>query len=234
MIIEAVALSRDVPASRVIRASLGELDLAVWRSASGVLSAWENRCPHRGMRLSHGFVRGERLACLYHGWHYSTKGFCEIIPAHPELTPPRTFCTAQYGVIENTGIIWVSNERTDTLPDHTQPTLLVPTLPDQLQAIRSLSFKASVANVTRAFYENPPPDMVSSKFSGSVASENILQFDDPSGMCGALLLLHSSQGNNVTVHVLGGEQCSVDELMNLSRWSESVRRYAEQHAGAAT
>ena len=63
----AVGLSKDLPNGRVMRAIVGEQDLVVWRSKSGVLSAWDNRCPHRGMRLSHGFVRGEALACVYHG-----------------------------------------------------------------------------------------------------------------------------------------------------------------------
>jgi len=68
-----------------MRAKTGREDLVVWRSASGVLSAWENRCPHRGMRLSHGFVRGESLACAYHGWHFECSGRCHYIPAHPDF-----------------------------------------------------------------------------------------------------------------------------------------------------
>ncbi|GIS36806.1 MAG: hypothetical protein Ct9H90mP8_2260 [Pseudomonadota bacterium] len=28
----------------------------------------DNRCPHRGTRLSLGFFSGKQLACLYHGW----------------------------------------------------------------------------------------------------------------------------------------------------------------------
>lgn len=46
-------------------------------------------CPHRGMRLSLGFIRGDQVACLYHGWHYDA-GQCRYIPAHPQLTPPET------------------------------------------------------------------------------------------------------------------------------------------------
>ncbi len=216
-----------MPAARVIRAQLGELDLAIWRSASGVLSAWENRCPHRGMRLSHGFVRGERLACLYHGWHYSTEGFCEIIPAHPELTPPKSFCTMQYGVVESSGIIWVSNQRTDT--DHSQPAqaLTPPVLHDSVQPVRSLCMEASVAEVNRTAKENPPENLT----LGSCASNQHLSFDDTAGNCGAVLLLHCLQDNRVTVHVLAGTHCNTDELVALSYWCESIRRIAENAAG---
>ncbi|MGO7418409.1 Rieske 2Fe-2S domain-containing protein, partial [Rhizobium ruizarguesonis] len=40
--------------------------IALWSSASGRISASADRCPHRGMSLSHGFVRGETLSCIYH------------------------------------------------------------------------------------------------------------------------------------------------------------------------
>lgn len=228
--IEPVALSRDLPAARVMRAQLGDLDLALWRSASGVLSAWENRCPHRGMRLSHGFVRGERLACLYHGWHYSTEGFCEIIPAHPELTPPRTFCTAQYGVAESDGVIWVSNQRTDTEQGQTGPALEIPNLPSNLQPVRSLTIEANARDVMTALSANPP---VSLSLVQAPGSDKMLRFDDSSGNCGAVLLLHHKLDNTITVHALAGEHCSLDERVALSRWCEHIRRLAENPTGVS-
>jgi len=84
------------------------VDLAVWRSASGQVHAWGDRCPHRGMRLSHGFVRGETLACIYHGWQYGEDGGCTSIPAHPQLTPPKTICAKTYNCVEQDGLIWVA------------------------------------------------------------------------------------------------------------------------------
>ena len=62
----------------------------MWRDSDGVAHVWEDRCPHRGMRLSLGFVRGDQIACLYHGWRYDAAGQCRYIPAHPQLTPPET------------------------------------------------------------------------------------------------------------------------------------------------
>lgn len=107
---KAVGLSRDLPAGRVMPAHVAGQDLAVWRSVSGVLSAWDNRCPHRGMALSHGFVRGEALACLYHGWHFGCDRHCTLIPSHPDLTPPETIQTRAFSALEDGGVIWVSLE----------------------------------------------------------------------------------------------------------------------------
>lgn len=104
----AVGLSRDLPAGRVMPAHVAGQDLALWRSVSGVLSAWDNRCPHRGMALSHGFVRGETLACLYHGWHFGCDRRCSLIPSHPDLNPPETIQTQAFPVVEADGVIWVA------------------------------------------------------------------------------------------------------------------------------
>ena len=104
-----VALTGDLPTGRAQRAMVQGQDLVVWRSASGKLSAWDNRCPHRGMALSHGSVRGEQLACLYHGWHYDCQSAaCAYIPAHPDLTPPETIRARAFSVVEDGGVIWVS------------------------------------------------------------------------------------------------------------------------------
>ncbi|MDF2371534.1 MAG: Rieske (2Fe-2S) protein [Rhizobiaceae bacterium] len=70
--------------------------LAVWRGENGAIQVWEDRCPHRGMRLSFGFVEGNSLTCLYHGWNYRQNGQCSSIPAHPDLDPPGTICTKSF------------------------------------------------------------------------------------------------------------------------------------------
>lgn len=110
----AVGLKEDVPPGVVIPSRIADTELAVWCSPSGNYHAWSDRCPHRGMRLSHGFVRGETLACIYHGWQYNESGSCDYIPAHPKLTPPDTICVPTYRCIEAGGVIWVSLTETDT------------------------------------------------------------------------------------------------------------------------
>lgn len=99
-----------------MRAQVGGQDVVVWRGASGALSAWNNRCPHRGMALSHGFVRGDQLACLYHGWHFEQSGHCALIPAHPDLEPPQTIKTIRYWVTEAHGVIWVDTDGAAAVP----------------------------------------------------------------------------------------------------------------------
>jgi len=83
-------------------------EIALWRTEAGAVHAWSNRCPHRGMRLSYGQVRGDRLACRYHGWHYDGTGRCRFIPAHPKLDPPATLAVARHAALEQDEAIWVA------------------------------------------------------------------------------------------------------------------------------
>lgn len=88
---------------------LGE-DIAIWRGENGSAQAWRNQCPHRGMRLSFGQVRGDRLSCRYHGWQYDEAGQCKFMPAHRNMIPPATVCVPSYGCREANGLIWVKLE----------------------------------------------------------------------------------------------------------------------------
>ncbi len=103
-----VGLTNHIPRGAVVRACLDQFDTAIWRGEDGVVRAWENRCPHRGMRLSYGFVQGNRLTCLYHGWTFGGDGICHMIPAHPDFTPPETIHTQTYQTCETGGLIWVA------------------------------------------------------------------------------------------------------------------------------
>lgn len=103
-----IALSRDVPAETTRSVLLAGLERVLWRGAGGSVQLWEDRCPHRGMRLSLGFVRGERLACLYHGWEYATDAGCRRIPAHPDLVVPPSIRARAFTVAEGGGMIWTS------------------------------------------------------------------------------------------------------------------------------
>lgn len=70
--------------------------------------AWENRCPHRSVRLTLGRVVNDQLVCGYHGWRYGSNGACTFIPAQPSLAPPKGACVKTFRAEEVDGVIWVS------------------------------------------------------------------------------------------------------------------------------
>lgn len=103
----AVTLAGGVETATSTGTRLFGEEIVVWRDATGAAHAWEDRCPHRGMRLSMGFVRTDRIACLYHGWQYGTDGHCLYIPAHPGIQVPPTIVTWRHSCLEAMGMIWV-------------------------------------------------------------------------------------------------------------------------------
>jgi phenylpropionate dioxygenase-like ring-hydroxylating dioxygenase large terminal subunit len=101
-----IALARDVPAGTTRAVLLEGRELVIWRGED-TAHVWEDRCPHRGMRLSLGFVRDNSLNCLYHGWQYGASSSCIRIPAHPDLTVPPTIRANAYEAAEAGGLVWV-------------------------------------------------------------------------------------------------------------------------------
>lgn len=140
----AVALDSQIQTSSSNPAKVNDNEVALWRSTSGKLNAWEDRCPHRGMRLSLGFVEGDRLRCIYHGWGYGTNGQCEVIPAHPGLTPPKTICSNRYAVESRYGLVWVN------LADEPQAALPDLGADDGWQALRSIYLAMPLAQARDA------------------------------------------------------------------------------------
>lgn len=103
-----VALSASIEPGTSAGAVIDGAEIVVWRDDKGRAHVWEDRCPHRGMRMSFGFVRGDHIACLYHGWAYDTAGQCRYIPAHPDLDVPKTIKIPTYATEERNGLIWTA------------------------------------------------------------------------------------------------------------------------------
>jgi nitrite reductase/ring-hydroxylating ferredoxin subunit len=141
-----VARSEEVIGRHVVQTQLLGQEIAVWRDDAGSVNAWENRCPHRGVRLSIGFNTGTELRCQYHGWRYATgSGQCTFIPAHPGQKPSRAIRANVYTSIEQYGFVWVhlGQQQTDT---PAPPTLAAP----QAIALRSVFVEAPPSAVAEA------------------------------------------------------------------------------------
>lgn len=85
---------------------LGE-NLVVWRDRDGTLHAIEDRCPHRGARLSLGWNLGDRLACWYHGIEVDGSGTVKNVPAVKACPLEGQQCLKYYPVQEARGGIFV-------------------------------------------------------------------------------------------------------------------------------
>ncbi len=201
-------LSQDLPAHGVMPGQWQGTDLAIWRAGSGRVSAWKDRCPHRGMRLSHGFVRGETLACIYHGWVYGTDGTCRHIPAHPAMQPPASIRAESFQVREQDGLIWVGPATAANAPPAVEG----------MVAVRSITVLATHEEVAAAAPEltaTAPECLRGAVVAGPAAVD----------LC---LVLQPKAGATV-VHALAGAGA---DLVAASRWLETLRRTVESGVAA--
>ncbi len=103
------------PANEIVAGFLHGEELALWRSVDGVAQAWENRCPHRGTRLTLGRILDGKLSCAYHGWEFEADSAeCSRIPAQPEAAVPRGVCVKTWRAAEVQGMVWVSSRAIET------------------------------------------------------------------------------------------------------------------------
>jgi phenylpropionate dioxygenase-like ring-hydroxylating dioxygenase large terminal subunit len=102
-----VAAACDVPAGVTLPVQLLQRELVLWRDSAGGIAAWDDRCPHRGARLSIGRVVDGELACRYHGWRFDGSGSCTRMPAQPDFRPSPDVRADVFQACERYGLIWV-------------------------------------------------------------------------------------------------------------------------------
>ena len=158
------------------------------------------------MSLSHGFVRGEALSCIYHGWSYGPAGNCLRIPAHPGLTPPEAIRTVTYTVAEAGGVLWVAAG---------EPVAAPPTFAGRVP-LRSLSAFAGIAAIEAA----------------AGAKAGALGLMEAEGIA---VLLSSVRDGETLIHVLVDADAGPADRLAAARAAEGLRRRAEdlQKKGAA-
>lgn len=66
---------------------LGE-DLTLYRGESGSTHLVGSRCAHRRTLMHTGWVQGENIRCMYHGWQYDGSGQCIHRPAEEDRCQP--------------------------------------------------------------------------------------------------------------------------------------------------
>jgi len=75
-------------------------DFTLYRGESGTARVIDQRCPHRGALLHLGWIEGEDIRCVYHGWKFDCTGQCVEQPAEEagfaRKVALRTYPTREY------------------------------------------------------------------------------------------------------------------------------------------
>ncbi len=87
---------------------VGDQSIAVFRTRDGQVMAVENRCPHKGGRLSEGMLAGDQIVCPMHSFRFDAinGGTCDQESVCPVPVYP-------VEVIDSQVIITISTDRSD-------------------------------------------------------------------------------------------------------------------------
>ena len=94
-----IASSAEIGQEPVGMTRLSE-NIVLWRDPSGSINAIEDRCPHRGVKLSIGDVVDGLLRCAYHGVEVDGYGKVEHVPALPGCPLEGRTVLKHYPIIE--------------------------------------------------------------------------------------------------------------------------------------
>ena len=136
--------SKDLKPGQIVHREICGVPVAFGRLSSGGAFALRDICPHRGVPLSEGRIRGAQVECCYHGWTFGTDGRCTSIPAlgendNVDLTK---IMVRVFPIRESQGIIWIwvgDGDGADV------PTPLVPNVGEtQPQIVHALEFAVNI------------------------------------------------------------------------------------------
>jgi ferredoxin-NADP reductase/nitrite reductase/ring-hydroxylating ferredoxin subunit len=153
-----IAAASDLPFRQVFQGQVLGRELAVWRADDGYVNVWENRCLHRGVRLSLGINDGRELKCQYHGWRYSNRtAGCTYIPAHPADAPARTITNRTFPAQEKYGLVWSS-----LAPEAPMPEVAELADGDDLLVLRGMAINAPAEKILALLrhYRFQPSDAI--------------------------------------------------------------------------
>ena len=83
--------------SRVVM--LGDVEIAIFRTAKDNIFAVSNKCPHKGGPLADGIVHGNSVTCPLHNWTIDLES--------GEAVAPDEGCARRYEVKVNDGLIFL-------------------------------------------------------------------------------------------------------------------------------
>lgn len=101
----AISTAAEIPKGQPLGLRRFGLDLVLWAGESGEIIVMDDRCPHRGSKLSGGRTRRGTITCPYHGFEFSAVGHCVLVPETGRASPNLQVKT--YASIVREGLLWV-------------------------------------------------------------------------------------------------------------------------------
>jgi vanillate O-demethylase monooxygenase subunit len=90
---------------KLLERTILEKPCVLYRGDSGRVVALDNRCAHRGAKLSNGRREGDCVRCMYHGLKFDASGKCVQIPGQDNI-PPK-LGVRSFPVVEKDHLVWI-------------------------------------------------------------------------------------------------------------------------------
>jgi len=100
-----VAVSAELASGTAQALRILSEDLTLYRGESGCPHLVGGRCAHRLTLLNTGWIEGDRIRCMYHGWQYDGTGRCTQRPAERDDGLPKVKIVS-YPLEEYAGLIF--------------------------------------------------------------------------------------------------------------------------------
>ena len=242
-----VARSAEIVPRYVAQAQLLGREIALWRSDAGAMNAWENRCPHRGVRLSIGYNTGNELRCQYHGWRFAAgSGQCTLIPAHPTQKPASGIRVGVYAVVERYHLVWVNLDAQIGAADGAGAAVPtpIPTAAAELAlggvaetprdtTVRSIFVNAPAEVVSRALLQGYRVDAATTAQVAAVDAYTLIANTQAAGSAPAItFLLQPVSDQQTVVHgLLQPEAFATDRLAVLRYHNAELSRVRDEVEG---
>jgi len=99
------AWAHELIDSRLLARTILDQPILLYKGDSGRVVALDDRCCHRGARLSKGRLEGDCVRCMYHGLKFDGSGACVQIPGQD--TVPRGMGVRSYPTVERDQLVWI-------------------------------------------------------------------------------------------------------------------------------
>jgi 5,5'-dehydrodivanillate O-demethylase len=101
-----VHMSTDLPNGRAKPIHIMGEKFTLYRGQGGDAHVVGHRCPHRMTQLSAGWVKGDHIQCMYHGWKFDGAGHCVERPGEEPSGPNAGISIPAYPTREHMGLIY--------------------------------------------------------------------------------------------------------------------------------
>ena len=99
------AWAHELIDGKLLARTILEQPLVLYKGDSGRAVALDDRCCHRGARLSNGRLEGDCVRCMYHGLKFDGSGACVQIPGQDVI--PRGMGVRSYPIVERDSLVWI-------------------------------------------------------------------------------------------------------------------------------